>query len=142
MFPVEQLRELNRENLHRIWRAAQDGQSLPPEERRMAEAMLAHPEYHNAWEFADVAGGVPYEVEGVNPYVHIAIHAMVEAQLEGGDPAEVGQALRRLTENGVDRHEAIHRIGIELLKGIQQVLSEGKVLDVQRYKKRLRRLAR
>ncbi|MBI4736096.1 MAG: DUF1841 family protein, partial [candidate division NC10 bacterium] len=78
----DQLRQASRENFHRIWEAVKQGRALTPEEKRFADAMQAHPEYHNAWEFSDVVGPVPYEVEGVNPYLHITAHVMIENQLE------------------------------------------------------------
>ncbi len=142
MSQFDQFREANRENFHRIWEAVKGGGALTVEEKRFADAMQAHPEYHNAWEFSDVVGPVNYEVEGVNPYLHIAAHAMVEAQLEADDPPEAAQALQRLRRNGVDRHQAIHHIAGELFEVMFPVLKEGKAFDIQRYRKRLRRLGR
>jgi hypothetical protein len=138
----DQFRQATRENLHRIWEAVKAGRPLTGEEKRFADAMQAHPEYHNAWEFSDVVGPAPYEVEGVNPYLHIAAHIMIENQLEADDPPEVAQALDRLRSNGVDRHDAIHQIAAVMFEIMFPVLKEGKAFDAQRYRKRLRRLAR
>jgi hypothetical protein len=68
---IDELRQFSRENLHRIWKTTKEGRTLSGEEHRLAEAMRAHPEYHNAWEFADLTGPTRYEVEGTNPYLHI-----------------------------------------------------------------------
>ncbi|MFI5342112.1 MAG: DUF1841 family protein [Candidatus Methylomirabilales bacterium] len=142
MGQFDQLREANRENFHRIWQAAKEGRALSAEEKRFADTMGAHPEYHNAWEFSDVVGPVNYEVEGVNPFLHIAAHVMIEAQLEKNDPPEAAQALERLRTNGIDRHQAIHHIASEMFEVMFPVLKEGKAFDIQRYRKRLRRLGR
>jgi hypothetical protein len=138
----DQFRQANRENFHRIWEAAKEGRALTAEEKRFADAMQAHPEYHNAWEFSDVVGPVEYEVEGVNPFLHIAAHVMIEAQSEANDPPEAGQALERLRRNGIDRHQAVHQIAAVMFEVMFPVLKEGKVFDSQRYRKRLRRLGR
>ena len=142
MGQFDQFRQATRENLHRIWQAAKEGQALTGEEKRFADAMQAHPEYHNAWKFSDVVGPVNYEVEGVNPYLHIAAHVMIEAQLEQNDPPEAAPALERLRTNGIDRHQAIHQIAAEMFEVMFPVLKEGKAFDIQRYRKRLRRLGR
>ena len=96
----DQFRQASRQDFHRIWEAAKQGETLTPEEKRFADAMQAHPEYHNTWEFSDVVGSAPYPIEGVNPFLHIAAHAVIEAQLEANDPPEVAQALERLRRNG------------------------------------------
>ena len=142
MAGLDALRQASRENLHRIWEAAKEGSPLTGEEKRFADAMQAHPEYHNAWEFSDFVGPALYEVEGVNPYLHITAHVIIEAQLEANDPPEVAQALQRLRRNGVDRQQAIHHIGAELFEVMFPVLKEGKAFEIQRYRKRLRRLGR
>lgn len=142
MSQFDQLRQASRENFHRIWEAAKEGRALTGEERRFADAMQAHPEYHNTWEFSDVVGSAPYPSEGVNPFLHIAAHAMIEAQLEADDPPEAAQALARLRSNGVDHHQAIHQIAAVMFEVMFPVLKVGKVFDIQQYKKRLRRLAR
>lgn len=142
MSQFDQFRQANRENFHRIWEATKKGQTLTPEEKRFAEAMQAHPEYHNAWEFSDVVEAANYEVEGVNPFLHIAAHVMIEAQLEANDPPEAAQALQRLRRSGTDRHQAIHHIAAEMFEVMFPVLKEGKGFDLQRYRRRLRRLGR
>lgn len=138
----DQLRQATRENFHRIWEAAKQGRALTPEEKRFADAMQAHPEYHNAWEFSDVVGPTNYEVEGVNPSLHIAAHAMIDAQLEANDPPEAAQALERLRRNGIGCHQAIHQIATVMFEVMFPVLKVGKAFDIDRYRKGLRRLGR
>lgn len=142
MSQFDQFRQANRENFHRIWEEAKEGQALSQEEKRFADAMQTHPEYHNAWEFSDVVGSVNYEVEGVNPFLHIAAHAIIEAQLEANDPPETAQAAHGLQRSGIDRHQAIHHVAAEMFEVMFPVLKEGKAFDIQRYRKRLRGLGR
>lgn len=142
MSQFDQFRQASRENFHRIWEAAKEGRALPVEEKRFVEAMQAHPEYHNTWEFSDVVGPVNYEVKGVNPFLHIAAHAMIDAQLAADDPPETAQALQRLQGSGIDRHQAVHQIAAVMIEVMFPVLKEGKAFDLQRYRKRLRRVGR
>ena len=142
MSPFDQFRQANGENFHRIWEAVKEGRPLSAEEKRFADAMQVHPEYHNTWEFSDVVGSVGYRVEGVNPFLHIVAHSIIEAQLEADEPAETAQALHRLQRSGVDRHQAIHQIAGELFEVMFPMLKEGKAFDRQGYRKRLPRLGR
>jgi len=142
MHGVDELRQFSRENLHRIWQTAKDNRTLAGEEHRLSEAMRAHPEYHNAWEFGDVTGSAQHEVAGTNPYLHITVHAIVEGQLEADDPPEVTQALQRLRRSGFNRHDAIHLIGTAWIRGMHPVLGEGKAFELEKYRKHLRRLGR
>ncbi|QQL44452.1 hypothetical protein [Sulfuriroseicoccus oceanibius] len=49
-------------------------------------------------------------VEGA--MIHVAIHVMVETQAALGDQTNVAYTLERLQDEGLDRHEAIHAIGL------------------------------
>jgi hypothetical protein len=139
---IDELRQFSRENLHRIWKTTKEGRTLTGEEHRLWEAMRVHPEYHNTWEFADLAGPARYEVEGNNPHLHVTVHAIVEGQLEADDAPEVTQALQRLQRSGFNRHDAIHLIGAAWIRGIHSALTEGKAFELEQYRKRLRRLGR
>jgi hypothetical protein len=139
---IDELGQFSRENLRRIWKTTREGRALVGEEHRLAEAMRAHPEFHDAWEAVDLAGSTRTEVEGKNPHLHITVHAIVEGQLEADDPPEVTQALQRLRRRGFKRHDAIHLIGAAWIRGIHPVLTEGKAFELDGYRKRLRRLGR
>jgi hypothetical protein len=49
---LEELRKLNRELFHSIWKVAQTGhlELLGEEQMRLAKIMLEHEEYHNQFE--------------------------------------------------------------------------------------------
>ena len=58
-----------------------------------------------------------------NVRIHSAIHLAVETQLAEGLQAAV-RAMSRLTEGGLDRHDAIHAIGSVVAGQIQQVFQQ------------------
>lgn len=81
------------------------------EEALIAQAMDLHPELDPIWELAELSA-TPQEVNGtvVNPFIHTALHVLIEKQLEEKSPPEVADTLQGLTEQGVERHEAVHAI--------------------------------
>jgi hypothetical protein len=71
--------------------------------------------------------------------VHVAIHVVVETQLQQGEPAITGRTLKRLISRGMQRHKAIHLIGDVVSDEVMGRLSEGepKPFDLARFEKRL-----
>ena len=104
--------------------------------------MLEHPEYHNAFEFADQVGAAEYVVDGVNPYLHLTMHAAIEDQLAAKDPPEVAVTLDRLMGQGMSRHDAIHAIAAVFIELAFPVFQGREPFNTKRYIKRLRRLGR
>lgn len=62
-------------------------------------------------------------MDGEDPstHVHTSIHVAVETQIALGDEYPVKEALNRLMQEGLDRHDAIHAIGSVLIKYIWEV---------------------
>jgi hypothetical protein len=58
-----------------------------------------------------------------NLHLHAAIHATVESQVAAGLELPVAAAVNRLVSEGLDRHEAIHAVGMVLT---------GVMFDIQR----------
>ncbi|MEO5656234.1 MAG: DUF1841 family protein [Nitrospiria bacterium] len=87
------------------------GVELEGEEALIAHAMNLHPELDPLWDLGE-ASATPQEVNGtvVNPFIHTALHVLVEKQLEEKSPPEALTALDVLLARGVDRHEAVHAI--------------------------------
>jgi hypothetical protein len=67
--------------------------------------------------------------------MHAAIHVTVETQLAEGHAAAV-RAMQRLTEQGLDRHEALHAVGSAVAGQIFAAL-KGRSFDAAEYEKRL-----
>ena len=129
-FMSEAFREVNREHLHLLWRKSQAGEmeGLDEEERRLAEIMLDHSdEYFNQFEFADVLAGREFDaIEETNPFLHVAIHACVEKQVEDRDPIEAFQFYNAMLRNKCNRHEAIHLLMTIFLRFLFPILKQKK----------------
>ncbi|MFZ5862767.1 MAG: DUF1841 family protein [Nitrospirota bacterium] len=84
---------------------------LDGEDELIAQAMDLHPELDPLWELGELSA-TPQEVNGtvVNPFIHTALHVLVEKQLQTKSPPEIVDALNVLLRRGVDRHEAVHAI--------------------------------
>ena len=61
------------------------------------------------------------EIDMPNTHVHSMIHAVVEYQIAEGEKYPVKEALNRLMQEGLDRHEALHAIGSVLIKYLWEV---------------------
>lgn len=128
----------NRALAHNIWERSQRAEQLTGEEARLAAAMNEHPEYRVAWESPErLAGGA---IGGVNPYLHVTMHTIVESQLADNEPPETARALERLMAGGMSRHEAIHRIGNAILEQIWRIQREKRPFDRDAYVRALSRL--
>jgi hypothetical protein len=61
-----------------------------------------------------------------NEKLHATLHAIVEAQIALGEETPTGRIARRLISEGLDRHDAIHAIGMVLAEHIYDVLKTTK----------------
>jgi hypothetical protein len=84
---------------------------LDGEDALIAQAMDLHPELDPLWELGELSA-TPQEVNGtvVNPFIHTALHVLIEKQLTHKSPPETADTLATLLHRGVDRHEAVHAI--------------------------------
>jgi hypothetical protein len=128
----------NRAQAHSIWERSQRGEAVTGEDARLAAAMEEHPEYRVAWESPQrLSEGT---IGGVNPYLHVTMHTIVENQLAQNEPLEAAEALERLLAAGVARHEAIHRIGNLMLRQIWRIQRGTRPFDRQAYIRALKSL--
>ncbi len=63
-----------------------------------------------------------------NERAHAAAHAIVESQIALGDETPARRTAQRLMEEGLDRHEAIHAIGMVLFE-LMWELTQGPASD-------------
>jgi hypothetical protein len=135
-------RQANRQHLHNIWQRAQSGRldGLSEEERRLAEVMLAHSdEYFNQFEFADVLADHEFDPESeVNPFMHVALHALLEKQVKDHEPIEALQFYNAMLRNKCPAHEAIHLLMGILLKFLFPILKKRSRFDLDGYRKLLK----
>lgn len=138
----EAFRQANREYLYSIWRKAQDGKldGLNDEERQLAKIMLDHSdEYFNQFEFADVLADHEFDPKSEgNPFVHVALHALLENQLKDHEPIEALQFYNAMLKNRCSAHEAIHLLMAILLKFLFPVFKKRGRFDLNGYRKLLR----
>lgn len=104
----------DKENQWRFTRIAESRarkKDLDEEDARIADIMDQHPEFDEVWPLREMSAQ-PQEVNGsiVNPFVHTMLHLVIEKQIEVENPPEAAETLKNLLEQGLDRHDAIHRI--------------------------------
>ena len=73
-------------------------------------------------------------------HAHVIYHVMVENQVAANDPPEVAAALARLTEEGLDRHDALHAVANILAEETWSMLKEKRSFDTDAYQARLEKL--
>jgi hypothetical protein len=130
---MQELRTISHARLALIWTSAQLDVPLEGEDERTAKVMREHPEYYDTWDQLVESPGQEVERDGVNPVMHIMIHGIVENQLAAGDPKETRLVLNALMQQGLDRHEAIHRIGYVLTGEIFDVMTTNRTFDEAAY---------
>jgi hypothetical protein len=76
-----------------------------------------------------------------NARVHAAAHVVVEDQVLLGDETPAAVTLQRLISEGLDRHDAIHAIGMELMGIVWEVGTDRLKADpTDKYYRRLEEL--
>jgi hypothetical protein len=63
-------------------------------------------------------------IELPNAKVHAVLHVVVENQIAEGDALPVLRTAERLMDEGLDRHDAIHAIGMVLMGHLSDLLSQ------------------
>lgn len=130
-YVIKIIRKINRVYIHSIWQKAKHGDinGLDEEERHIAKILLEHSEeFFNQFEFADTLSDYNFDPSEVNPFLHIAIHAIVERQVEERNPVEAFQFYNSMLRKKCTRHEAIHLLGLILFKFLHPFLKgEGKI---------------
>jgi len=67
-----------------------------------------------------------------NETVHAVVHAIVENQIALGDETPVRRTVQRLMAEGLDRHEAIHAVGMILMEYLNDVMSRAEAEHPER----------
>ncbi|MBI3805778.1 MAG: DUF1841 family protein [Nitrospirae bacterium] len=133
----------NRARFFEIWKKAKENQPIEGEEALFAEIMLEHREHHSLFDLGEGAFNIDFAARRqTNPFLHTALHAMVEQQIRSHQPVEVEQALLSLLSRGESRHEALHRIGGLLAQTIHEAVTQNKSIDEARYLSGLREFIR
>lgn len=106
--------EFDKESQVRILQVAarrEEGQDFEELDARIAHVMDLHPEFDEIWKLGELATH-PQEIGGqiVNPFVHTVLHVTVDKQILTGQLEFVDETYRRLKDQGMDVHHALHVI--------------------------------
>ncbi len=104
----------DKETQVRILRVASDrqqGRGIEELDERISYVMDMHPEFEEIWSIGEMAA-YPQEINGqvVSPFVHTVLHTIVDSQIRTERPEFVLQTFNRLSEQGMEEHEALHAI--------------------------------
>ncbi len=111
------------------------------EDQAWQKALDDHPEYRDGV----LDGSLPEEIldangELINPRLHLTMHAIVEQQLAGDEPAGIAEIARQLANLGVSPHEIRHLISGPLAEQLWAMQSEGAPFDTAGYLEDLREI--
>lgn len=138
----DELRKMSNEYLHSLWKVVQAGglEFLPHDRQRLGRIMMEHEQYHNQFEIADLIHNHPYDTDSeVNPFLHIALHGIIEAQLESKEPIEVFQFYNAMKTNKVSKHDTIHLIAMIFSPLLLDTMKREVSFDDKKYRSLLRR---
>ncbi len=121
------------------WRKAREGLPLEPLERKIADVVAEHPEYHALLENEDRALGREYHIaEGeTNPFMHMGMHIAIREQVDTNRPVGIRALHRRLSRALGGTMEAEHLMMESLAEALWVAQREGQVPDERAYLLRL-----
>ncbi len=130
-------RELSHARIYTLWQAAKHGEEFSGEDALHVKAMREHPEFYNTWEHATEFLEEKVIVNGVNPFLHIYMHSIVENQVIANNPPEVCALFESDKLHGIPRHQTVHEISDLFLEFIFRVIRERQPFDMDDYRRRL-----
>ena len=137
------LKQVSREKMYELWGRAKERNydGLNDEERRITKIMVEHEdEFHNQLEFADLTYDHDYDPDTeYNPFLHITIHSIVEAQLELKEPIETLQFYNTVRKKKYSHHDTIHFVGQILSCLIFDVMKHKRSFNSELYRKLLKK---
>jgi hypothetical protein len=139
---MENLKAATRQLARLTWQMAQAGAPLKGEQATLAKVMREHPEYADIWEHLDELSDAEIECDGVNPIIHVQMHAVVENQIAGRNPTEVREIVKALMHQGYSRHDAIHAVAGVLAEEMFFILRDQRAYDETGYLQKLQKLVR
>lgn len=77
------------------------------------------------------------EIDGMNPRFHLTMHEIIANQLWDNEPPEAWQAVGRLREQGVARHDILHELAGIMATHLHPTLTRGEPFDADAYRRAL-----
>jgi hypothetical protein len=137
---------ISRDQLRRMysdaWRRHRAGEPLEPLEKRIAELVAEHPEYHALIEDPEAVLAAEFTPEGgqSNPFLHMGMHLAIREQAGTDRPTGFTEAYQRAVHK-LGAHEAEHAIMECLGTALWEAQRFGRAPDEQAYLECVRRLA-
>lgn len=132
----------HRNYFYQIWTSAKEGKTdeLKPEERQLVKIMFEHQEYRNQFEIADILDDHIFDPEReTNPFIHVAMHSVIENQLALRQPIEAYQFYLGLRKKKLSHHEALHLLMAIMAPLIFKVVRSHDAFDEGYYVRLLRK---
>ena len=98
-----------KQRIRQIWQSSEKDTLAQDEDKRLAKILREHKEFHNYWESSHTKQTTKTP-EGVNPFLHVSLHLIIENQLARNNPSRVHRFYLREINKEVPRHQVIHRI--------------------------------
>ena len=98
-----------KQRIRQIWQSSEKDTLTQDEDKRLAKILREHKEFHNYWESSHIRQATKTP-EGVNPFLHVSLHLIIENQIARNNPSRVHRFYLREINKGVLRHQVIHRI--------------------------------
>ncbi len=104
------------------WRKHSEGNVLSPLEALAADAIVAHPEYHDELTDLEAALARNYAVEDgrTNPFLHLAMHLAIAEQVQADQPHGIRSVYLQLAARRGSEHDAMH----EIMEALSRVIWE------------------
>ncbi len=134
-----ELRELSHERVYVLWQAAQRGEYLG-DDAQLVQALRDHPEYYAVWDHANEFLQEQVVIEGINPFLHVVMHQVVENQAAQNNPPEVRAVLEFKVSRRIPRHQAVHEIAYEFTQILWPALRNRQAFDNDAYRRKLDKL--
>jgi hypothetical protein len=132
------LRNIDTKRFSQLWEKAKmnDLKGVSKEEARIIKIMMDHEtEYFKEFESSDFDSN--HEVrpgKRQNPLIHIAMHSMVESQLDKKDPPEAYRYYLAMREKNYSHHDTIHLMSAIFTYAMIPVVKKKAPFDMAQYK--------
>jgi hypothetical protein len=135
------LQDVTYAQMSEIWQKAKerDFEDLDDEAQRIAKIMVEHEEeLYNQFEHVELTYDPEVNSEtDYNPFLHITIHSVIEAQLEQNDPLEVVEFYNVMRQKKYSHHDSIHLVGQILTCLIFEMTENQTPFDLEIYRQLL-----
>lgn len=123
------------------WAKANRGEALSSGERRIAEIVAEHPEYHAVVESGEAALEAEFAPEAghTNPFLHMGLHIAIREQVAIDRPPGIRAIFERLAD-GCGVHDAEHAMIDCLAETLWEAQRGDRAPDDALYLQRLRSL--